>query len=80
MFRADSSRESCEWCRKSGITPLSRSSPSVCIHQTSAAQALYQKLVARLRELPYSVLDVACTAWCVVSACCSLSTSHWIFL
>ncbi len=27
-------------------------------------QALYQKLVAKLRELPYSALDVACTAWC----------------
>ena len=38
-------------------------SHSVADDMSWSAQALYQKLVAKLRELPYSTLDVACTAW-----------------
>ena len=44
--------------------------PDPCNSQTDVlAQALYQKLLVKLRELPYSALNVACTAWYAVNAC-----------
>jgi len=57
------SRATSEWltkCVQLRMECVRRETTRGCMR---SLQALYQKLVAKLRELPYSALDVACTAW-----------------